>query len=127
MHDRGMVPIAKAPPNLGQRPRGELLRQIHGNLPRPRDIARTAGRGHVGQADIIMFGDLALNFLNGHAPVMGAEDIVQDLLRAFERNGPAKQIGPGDQAIERAFQFPHIGRDLMRQEFHDARRHRNAG
>ena len=74
-----------------------------------------------------MFGDLALNFLNGHAPVMGAEDIVQHLLRAFQRNRAAKQIGPGNQAIKRAFQFPHIGRDLMRQEFHDARRHRNAG
>ena len=71
-----------------------------------------------------MFGDLALDFLNRHAPVMGAKDIVQNLLRAFQRNGPAKQIGPGDQAIKRAFQFPHIGGDLVREEFHDARRHR---
>ena len=72
-----------------------------------------------------MFGDLALDFLDRDAPVMGAEDIVQNFLRAFQRDGAAEQIGPGYQAIKRAFQFPDIGGDFMREEFHNARGHRH--
>ena len=74
-----------------------------------------------------MFGDPFLNFLDRHLAVVNAQDVVQHLLRGFQRDNAAKQVRMGNKAIERAFKFADVRRNLMGEVLKHLRRHRHAG
>src|SRR4051794_40393556 len=61
---RRMVATAESPADLGQRARSQLLGEIHGDLPRPGDLAGAAGRGHLRLADPVMFGNPGLDLVD---------------------------------------------------------------
>ncbi len=103
------------------------LARIHRHLTRPRDRAGAACRRHVGQADVVVLGDLALDLLDGDPAVVRLQDVVQHLLRRLQRDRTAEQVGVRDQAVERALQLAHVGGDLVRQELQHLRRHGDAG
>ena len=62
---------------------------------------------HVGHADIEMFGHPLLDFLDGDPPVTGAQQVVQDLLTALQRDLPADQRRMRGDAVQGAFQFAY--------------------
>src|SRR6187399_2573653 len=79
-----VVATAKSAANVWQRLWSQLLRQVHGDLSRPGDLACSPGRGHLGLADTIMFSDLRLDFVDRNPPLVGAQHIGQHFLN--ERN-----------------------------------------
>ena len=54
------------------------------------------------------------------------EQIVQDLMNRFQRNGSPEQVGVGDETVQRAFELSHVGGDLVGQIFQYLRRYRPA-
>ena len=117
MHDGGVVAPAKAAADLGQRPAGQLLGQIHRHLPRPGDGAQPLRPDQVGKADVVMLGHLALDLLDRQLAVGGAQDVGQAVLGQVQRDLAADQAGKGEQPGQRAFQHADVGGDAMRQEF----------
>ena len=74
-----------------------------------------------------MFGNFFLDFLDRDAPVVRLQDVVENLMRCFQRDRTIEQVGMGDQPIQRPFQFADVGGDLMGEEFHHLHRHIDAG
>src|SRR5205085_7014015 len=70
---RRMVASAEAAADLGQRARGELLREVHGDLAWPRNFPRTPRRGHLGLADPVMLGDAGLDLVDRDSALVGAK------------------------------------------------------
>src|SRR6056297_171307 len=64
MHHRGVIPSAKMTTDLGQGACGQLLAQIHRDLPRPGKGAHPLGSDKIRMTDQVMIRDLALNFLD---------------------------------------------------------------
>ena len=117
-------------PNLrpisGQRAAGELLGEIHRDLPRPGHGAGAAGRGHVGQADAPCSATLRLDLLDRDPAVMRLEHVLQHFLRALERDRAADQVGMREEAVEAALELADVAGDLVRQEFQHLGRDRHA-
>ena len=81
MHNRGVIAAAKAAPDFRQRPAGHFLAQIHGDMTRAGVAAQTLGADHVAEADVIMFGHLALDFFNADFALGRAEHVGKAILR----------------------------------------------
>ena len=64
-----------------------------------------------------MGGHAFLDLFDGHAAVADTEQIVQDLLRRFQRYRASHKGGVGDDAVERTFKLTHVGCDFVGQEF----------
>jgi hypothetical protein len=62
-----------------------------------------------------MLGDLTLDFINRDPAVVRAEQILQHFLRRFERDFLFRDIGMGDDAVQRTFQFADIAGDFQGQ------------
>ena len=75
---------------------------------------------HVGRANVEMFRHPLLNFLDGDAPVIGAQQIVQHFLSGLQCHIAADQLGMSNHPVQRAFEITHVRGDLMGEEFHDA-------
>ena len=52
---------------------------------------------------------------------------MQHLLGRLKGDGPAEQVGMGDQTVQARLPARARCGDLVRQELHDLARHRNAG
>ena len=66
-----------------------------------------------------MFGHPLLDLLDGDPPVVGPQQIVQDVLCGLQRHGPAHQGPVSDDAVECAFHLADVRGDLVGQEFQD--------
>jgi hypothetical protein len=62
--DSRMVASPEPPTDVGQRLGSQLLRQVHRDLPRPRDFTSSPGGGHLGLSDSVVLGDLRLDFVD---------------------------------------------------------------
>ena len=107
----------------GQRRLGVLLGQIHGDLPRLRDLARPLRRvepfgieGQVAAYHLDDVFDRNLLLIELH---VGFENLFG------QRRGdlPSEERRVGHQRRQRAFDFPHIGIDILRQELDYLLRH----
>ena len=65
-----------------------------------------------------MLGDAPLDLVDRDPPLVRAQQVVQHLLRAFERDGAADQLHVGGDAVQRAFELAHVGGDLVGEELH---------
>src|SRR5688500_3280865 len=126
VHDRGVVAAAELAADLRQRAGGQLFGQEHGDLARAGDLAGAARRLHVGQLDVEMLGHPLLDFLDGDAAVVGAQQVAQQLLRGFQGHRMTNQGGVGGDAGQRAFQLAHVGRDAVGKELQLLVRNRHA-
>ena len=108
------------PPNLrpiSGRERGrQLLGQIHRHLARPGDRARPARRVHVGDPDAVVLGDAPLDLLDGHPPLVGAQQILQDLLRQIERDRAPDQGRLRDDPVQGALELADVRGDPAGEE-----------
>src|SRR4029077_7787596 len=64
VQDRGVVASAEPPADLRQRPQGQCLRQVHGELPGADHICGPARRQKVATADVVVASDDALDVLD---------------------------------------------------------------
>ena len=109
MHDGGVVAATKTAANFGQRPICHMFGQIHRHLPGPGIAAHALGADQIGQADVEMVADLALNLLNGDLAVAGAQDVGQTISGQFQRNVAAHQRRKGKQPGQRPFEHADVG------------------
>src|SRR5438046_9931328 len=66
-----------------------------------------------------MLGDAPRDRVDRYPPLIGAQQIVQEILRPFERDLAADELHLRDDAVQRAFQFANVRNDLVREEFQD--------
>src|SRR5690242_6198320 len=94
MKDRGVIAAAKAPSDLGQRARGQLARQIHGDLTRAGYASRTLRRVEIADVQFVELGRFALDVLDGR---LGARRTPQsdDVFDRIERDRLLCEVGVG--------------------------------
>src|SRR6056297_1986202 len=80
VHDSGVIASPETPTDFGQRPGRHLLAQIHRDLPWPGKDADALRADHVRQSDVVMIGDLALDFLDGNVAFGGTQNIGKAVL-----------------------------------------------
>ena len=114
-----MVAAADGRADRGQRRLGVLLGQIHGDLPRLRDLARPLRRvepfgieGQVAAYHLDDVFDRNLLLIELH---VGFENLFG------QRRGdlPSEERRVGHQRRQRAFDLAHVGRDVVGEELHD--------
>ena len=54
---------------------------------------------HISNSNIEMLRNTLLNFFNCHAAVVGAKDVMQDLLTGFQGNFTANKLGVSNNPI----------------------------
>ena len=64
VHHRRVVPAPEVFSDLGQAVLSELLREVHGDLARMRDVGRTTLGVHVGHLDLVVVGNRLLDVLD---------------------------------------------------------------
>ena len=122
VHHRGVVAVAEPPPDLRQGPRGQLLGQVHGDLPWTRHGACPAGREHFAELDVEVLGDLLLNLFDGHPAVVGLEQVMEHVLHHLQRHRTADQDCMRLDPVQRAFELADVRGNLVGQEFEHLRR-----
>ena len=106
---------------------GHLAREIHGDLARKGDVFRPAFAGHVGQADVKMFGDFFLDDFDADGkPAFFVKNFAQQAFDDFDGQFFAGERGVGSHADERAFEPADVGADAVGQKIHDFLRQRHA-
>src|SRR5437868_11213506 len=113
VHDRGVIPAAELAADLRQRSRRQLLGQIHRDLTRAGDGAGAAIGGHLAQLYVEVLGDLFLNFVDRHPPLVRAEEIVQHLLHALQRDITPDQLDVGGDSVQSPLELSNIRGDLV--------------
>src|SRR5438270_3288399 len=126
MHDGGVITAAELAADLRQRSRRQLLGQIHCDLTRAGDGAGAAIGGHLAQFDIEVFGDLFLDFVDSNPSLVRAEQIVQHLLDALERDIAPHQLDMRGDSVQRPFEVSNIRGDLVCEKLHHLRRNPQA-
>ena len=127
VHDGGVIAAPKPAADLGQGPAGQLLGQIHRHLARAGIVAHPLRANHIGQADVVMLGHLALDFLDRDLAIRSLQHIGQTILGQLQVDLAAHKRGKGKQTGQRAFQNTHVGRNAVGQKFQHTRRNRQAG
>jgi hypothetical protein len=64
MENRAVIPAAERIADLVQRRLRMPAGQVHGHLPRERDVSRTSLTGHIRQTDIEMLSHFPLNLID---------------------------------------------------------------
>src|SRR6185312_651034 len=93
---------------------GEMLGQVHRDLPRIDDGARVVLGLDLHQAQSKLLGDGFLYRLNRHLAGLGVDEILEHLLGVGQGDLGANQRRVRYQADERAFQFTNVGADIGR-------------
>ena len=115
MQDRRVVLAAELASNFRQRSFREVLGQVHRNLPRIDDGTRIILGLDFHQAQAELLSHRLLNGFNRHLAGLRVNEILQYLLRVGKRNLRPDQRRMRHQADQRAFQFAHVGADVLRQ------------
>ena len=106
---------------------GHLARKIHGDLAREGDVFRPALAGHVGQADVEMFGDFFLDDFDADGqPAFFVQNFAQQTFDDFDGQFFAGERRVGGDADERAFEPADVGADAVGEKIDDFLRQRDA-
>ena len=87
--------------------------QPHGDLARSGDGAGALLRIHLGDLDLVVVGDVLLDQFQGDLAVVGADDVLEGFLGAFDGDVAAVEAGKGDDSVEGAFEFAHVGAQVL--------------
>src|SRR5262245_10411572 len=120
MQHRGVIAITEAAPDFGQRPRRQVLGQIHADLPWAHDRAVPALGQDVLLGDRVVPRDNAQDVLNLYAPRLDPlHQITDDGLGDIERDRSMHQLPSEIQAIDGTFQFTAtLGQFVGQQLYH---------
>jgi hypothetical protein len=121
MHDRGVIALAEFAANFRQAATGQTFAQPHGDLTWTRQCAGAFWSKHIGQTDVEMFRDFALDFFNCELAIRCAQDVGQAVLRHFNCDGAADQRRERIESSERALHDTHVAGNAVRQKFQHAR------
>src|SRR5690606_39323373 len=95
VHYRRVVAPAEGLADLGEALLRELLREVHRDLARARDVRRTPLAVHVGDLDLQEVGDRLLDRLDGDRRPIQLEQILQCFLRELGRYRLAAETREG--------------------------------
>ena len=73
-----------------------------------------------------MLGHLFLDFVDRDPPLVRAQQVVQQLLRAFERDLASNQLHMRADAVQRAFELTYVRHDLVGEKLKHLWRHGDA-
>ena len=104
----GVIPSTKGIAKFWQTVVGQFLGQRHRHLARTGEGAHALGPDHVAEADIVMVGDLALDFLDRDLAFRSAQDIRQAILGDFKRYLAAHEAAECEKPHEGPFQNAHV-------------------
>src|SRR6185369_531209 len=114
MQHRGVMLAAKLATDLRQGSFGEMLGQVHGDLPGIDNGARVVLGLDLDQAQSELLSHCLLDRLDRDLAGLGVDKILQHLLGVGQRDLGADQRRMRYQADERAFQFANVGADIGR-------------
>jgi len=100
---RAVVASAEGFADGVERTFGHLAREIHGDLAREGDVFRAALAGHVGEADVKMFGNFFLDDFDADGKTaFFVQDFAQQSFNDFDAQFFPGERGVGSHADERA-------------------------
>ena len=108
VHHRRVVPAPEVFSDLGQAVLSELLREVHGDLARMRDVGRTTLGVHVGHLDLVVVGNRLLDVLDRDEVVDHGELIPKHALGHVDRDFAmcgGLELLVGDHLLQSAFEF----------------------
>src|ERR1035437_1517788 len=120
VENRAVVAPAKGFTNGVERAFGHLTREIHGDLARKGDILGATFAGHVGEANVEVFGDFLLNDFNADGmTAFLVQNLAEQAFNDFEAQFLAREGGVGGHANQRAFQAADVAANAVREKTHD--------
>ncbi len=115
-----MISTAESVPDDSQGRVRELPGEVHGHLPRKRDVFRTPFAEHVCMADIIVLGHASLNEVDGdRLAAFFLKDFAQLILDDIQGDGLAGKRGDGGDAHEGTFESANIASDTFGEKAAD--------
>ncbi len=108
-----MVAAAKHIADFRQAVVSQLFGQRHGNLTRTSDRARTTLGQQVGNLDLVILGDSALNVIHRDQFVLQRQQVFQGFANQLDGDIAAHEVRVGDHALERAFQLTDVGTNTL--------------
>jgi hypothetical protein len=86
VEDGAVVASAKGFADFREGGFGELARKVHGDLTGEGDVLRAALAGHIGDADVEVLGDFALDEIDGDgAAAFLVKDVLEEMLDGVGR------------------------------------------
>jgi len=119
-----VVAAAEGVADLGQAVAGELLRQHHRHLARAGHGAAAALGQQVRDAHLVILGHRLLDVFDRDELVLQGDEVAQGIAREFQRDRAPREMGVGDHAAQRPFQFAHVRADALGDEKSDLVRQR---
>src|SRR4029077_21119618 len=104
VQDGAVVAAAEVPADGGQRLVGELAREIHGELARPRDTTRAVAGEELGGRELEVLANRGLDVGQRSRPGLAWVERVEDVVRELSREGAAGERGESDDTDERALE-----------------------
>ena len=95
-----------------------LLGEVHGDLPRLRDLTRALRRVEAFEIEVQVLAYDLDDVVDGDLLLVELHVYLQYLLCQRRGDLAAEERGVGDQRRERAFDFAHVGRDVVGQIGH---------
>src|SRR5690348_15363165 len=116
MQNSGVVLAAELATNFGERGLGEVLREVHGDLPGIDDGTGVVLRLDLGNAQSELLSASLLDGLDGDLTGLLVDDVLQHLLRGHEIQFATGQGRVGDETNESAFEFADVAANVRSDE-----------
>ena len=114
VHHGGVVAPAECVADGGQRKRGELFGDCHGDLARAGKIAAALFAEYVADGDVVVVGNGFHDELGGDGFVVAGNDVLQCVCGEVNVYRVAFfKAAAGDDAVECAFQLAHVLFDVL--------------
>ncbi len=108
-----MVAATKHIADFGQAVVSQLFGQRHCNLTRTCDRARTTLGQQIGNLDLVVLGDRALNVIHRDQFVLQRQQVFQGFANQLDGDVAAHEVRVCDHAFKRAFQLTDVGADTL--------------
>ena len=110
MHDGRVVASAERIADRRQAEGGQLFGQTHGDLTRTGNVARALFTEYIADFNAVIFGSRIDDGVGGNDFVFFGDDVLQRCTRQIHvDNGAVHKAAACTDAVERAFQFAHVG------------------
>lgn len=122
MDDGAVVASSEGITDVGERRRGEFAGEKHRDLTREGDIGRAAFACHVREADIVLFGDFALDEFDGDGFAgLFLEDVAEEIFEGFFGDRSSAHGVVGSDTGDGTFEAADIIADAVGEEIDDPR------
>ena len=117
--DGGVIPVSEFISDFRKRGTCQFPAQIHGDLPRVRDILFPPGGIHVLHIDVVFGADGVFYEWNIHGSFFYIKRLTEDIGGLFHCDWAVHQVDVGSDPVESAFQLTDVGCDVFRDDVDD--------